>query len=147
MGEFSLWVKVLHILAVFAWMAALFYLPRLFVYHADVARGSESDVLFQTMERRLLNAIMTPAMLASWLFGLLTAWSAGWFEVGAVWLWAKVALVVVLSGFHGFLGRCHREFVAGTSRRSGKFFRVINEVPTVILIAIVVLVVIKPDWG
>ncbi len=131
-------------LAVFAWMAGLFYLPRLFVYHATIARGSESDLLFQTMERRLLKAIMMPAMIASWTFGLLTAWSAGWFEAGALWLWLKMALVVVLSGFHWFLGLCHAEFVSGTSIRSGRFFRIINEVPTLLLIGIVVLVVVKP---
>lgn len=144
MADWFLWFKVVHVLAVFAWMAGLFYLPRLFVYHTAVAPGSESDVTFQTMERRLLKAIMNPAAVVAWLFGLATAWSAGWFETFSLWLWLKIGLVVLLTVFHGFLATCHRDFVAGRNRHNGRFYRAINEVPTLLLVGIVILVVVKP---
>jgi putative membrane protein len=144
MADWFLWLKIVHVLAVFAWMAGLFYLPRLFVYHSAVAPGSESDRLFQTMERRLLKAIMNPAAVVAWVFGLVAAWSAGWFETFSLWLWLKIGLVLLLTAFHVFLVGCQRGFAAGLNRRTGRFYRMINEVPTLLLIGIVILVVIKP---
>jgi len=143
-AEWYLVFKVIHVLAVFAWMAGLFYLPRLFVYHSEARVGSEADQVFRVMERRLLKAIMLPAATASWMFGVLAGLSVGYFAAGEVWLWLKLALVVALTAFHWFLGCCHGAFAAGRNHRSGQFFRVINEVPTVLLIGIVILVVVKP---
>lgn len=143
-ADWYLVFKVIHVVAVFAWMAGLFYLPRLFVYHSEVAGGSVSYRLLEVMERRLLKAIMLPAAVVSWVFGGLVAVSAGYVSAGPTWLWLKLALVGALTVFHWFLVRCHGDFAAGRNRRSGKFFRVINEVPTVLLIGIVILVVVKP---
>jgi len=135
-------VKSAHIVSVIAWMAAMLYLPRLFVYHADSPAGSPQSETFKVMERRLMRAIMTPAMVATWLFGLALAWGAGFFS--APWLHAKLLLVVILSGLHGFLARVTRDFATDTNRRSARFFRIINEVPALIMILIVLLVVLKP---
>jgi len=138
----DLWLKALHIMAVIAWMAGLFYLPRLFVYHCQVADGSQSSDLFKVMERRLLKAIMNPAMIAAWIFGLWLAalhsdFSDGWFH-------AKLLLVVVMTVFHMMLGKWRKDFEAGGNTRSEKFYRLANEVPTVLMIGIVLLVVLKP---
>lgn len=135
-------VKSLHIISIVAWMAGLLYLPRLFVYHSQLPLGSGARATFETMERRLLKAIMLPAMLVSWAFGvwlatLLGAWSQGW-------LHAKLTLVVLLSGLHGFLSAEARRLAKGGVARSTRFYRVINEVPTVILVLVVFLVVLKP---
>ena len=137
-----LWLKSLHIVAVIAWMAALLYLPRLFVYHADVPAGSGRSELFKVMERRLLKAIMTPAMIATWLFGLGLAWEGGFLMSG--WMHAKLALVLVLSGLHGFMAGTVRRFAEDRNMRAARFYRILNEVPTVALIGIVFLVVFKP---
>jgi putative membrane protein len=137
-----LWLKALHILAVVAWFAGLFYLPRLFVYHADAKPGSELSETFKVMEHRLLTAIMTPAMAIVWLSGLTLAYWEGAFSDG--WLHAKLALVFLLSGFQGALSRWTRDFAADRNTRSAKFYRIANEVPTAFLIAIVLLVVLKP---
>jgi putative membrane protein len=134
-------IKILHIVAIISWMAGLLYLPRIFVYHAQVAPNSESDKLFQVMERRLLKFIMTPAMILSFVLGLYMASEIG-FEF--VWLHIKITLVLVLAGFHGFLSRCAKNFAKGENKRSQKFFRIINEVPTILMIAIVALVILKP---
>jgi putative membrane protein len=142
MQSWELWVKALHIMAVIAWMAGLFYLPRLFVYHAASPRGSAQSETFKIMERRLLKAIMTPSMIAVWVTGLLTAWSFGDFSAG--WLHAKLALVLVLSGFHGYLARRVKVFAADANQRDAVFYRVLNEAPTVLMALIVVLVVVKP---
>lgn len=144
MADWYLWFKVVHVVAVFAWMAGLFYLPRLFVYHAGVQRGTESDLLFLGMERRLLTGIMNPAAAVSWIFGLLTAWSIGALAPMPVWLLLKIALVAGMTVFHLFLGACHRNFADGKNLRSSNFYRVINEFPTLLLVFIVVLVVAKP---
>jgi protoporphyrinogen IX oxidase len=144
MIDVFLWLKAAHVVAVFAWMAGLFYLPRLFVYHVAQVRGSASDVMLQTMERRLLKAIMNPAVAASWIFGVVAAWTGGWFEAFTAWLWLKIALVGLLTVFHLFLARCQRAFAAGSNRYPEKFYRIINEVPTLLLIGIVILVVVKP---
>ena len=135
-------VKALHIISVIAWMAGLLYLPRLFIYHTQLPVGSQAKALFETMERRLLKAIMLPAMLATWFFGLwlaylLDAWSQGWLNV-------KLAFVVALSGIHGYLAVEARRLARGELARPTMFYRVINEIPMLIAIAVVFLVVLKP---
>jgi protoporphyrinogen IX oxidase len=137
-----LWLKALHIIAIIAWMAGMLYLPRLFVYHSVAEKGSVQSETFKVMERRLLRAIMTPAMIAAWVLGLWIAWSGNWFS--APWLHAKLALVVLLSGFHGMLSKWTKEFAADRNQHSQKFFRIMNEVPTLLMIGVVLLVVLKP---
>jgi protoporphyrinogen IX oxidase len=137
-----LWLKAFHIMAVVAWFAGLFYLPRLFVYHAGAKPGSELSETLKVMEHRLLTAIMTPAMAAVWILGLTLAYWEGAFSDG--WLHAKLALVFLLSCFQGALSRWTKDFAADRNTRSAKFYRVANEVPTVFLILIVLLVVLKP---
>jgi putative membrane protein len=137
-----LWMKSFHIIAVIAWMAGMLYLPRLFVYHCEAEAGSRQSETFKVMERRLLRAIINPAMIATWAFGLWLAWDAGFFS--DAWLHAKLALVLVLSGVHGFLARCVRDFADDRNTRPQRFYRIINEVPTVLMILIVILVVVKP---
>jgi putative membrane protein len=141
------WIKAIHIIAVIAWMAGMLYLPRLFVYHCAAEKGSVQSETFKVMERRLLRAIINPAMVATWVFGLWLAWLGpdsryGWFASG--WLWAKIILVLALSAVHGMLGRWRKDFAQDTNRHSDKFYRIINEVPTTLMILIVLLVVLKP---
>ncbi len=136
------WLLALHVIAVIAWMAGMLYLPRLFVYHCDADVGSIQSETFKVMERRLLKAIINPAMIAAWLLGLWLAWQGGWFK--APWLHVKLALVLGMSGVHGILSKYVREFAADRRRKSQKFFRILNEVPTVLMIMIVILVVVKP---
>lgn len=137
-----LWLKALHIIAMIAWMAGMLYLPRLFVYHCEAEPGSTQSETFKVMERRLLKAIMLPAMIATWIFGLWLAWEAGFFKSG--WLHAKLALVLAMSGIHGWLSRLSRDFANDENRHTQKFYRYLNEVPTVLMILIVLLVVLKP---
>ncbi|MDB5641800.1 MAG: conserved rane protein of unknown function [Hyphomicrobiales bacterium] len=137
-----LWIKALHILAVISWMAGMLYLPRLFVYHSGVAKDSDQGGLFEVMEFRLQRYIMTPALIVAWVSGLYLAWSAGFFV--APWLHAKLLLVLGMTGVHGYLGVLRKRFAAGTNRHSGRFYRILNEAPTLLLIFIVVLVVVKP---
>ena len=136
------WIKAFHIIAVIAWMAGMLYLPRLFVYHCAAEKGSVQSETFKVMERRLLRAIMNPAMIVTWLAGLYLAWSGHWFSAG--WLHGKLLLVVLLSGAHGFFARCVKNFAADKNSRSQKFYRVINEVPTILMVGIVILVVVRP---
>ena len=136
------WLKAFHIIAIIAWMAGMLYLPRLVVYHCEADPGSRQSETFKVMERRLLKAIINPAMIATWVLGLWLAWSGGWFK--APWLHAKLLLVILLSGVHGMLSRYVKDFAADRRRKSQKFFRIINEVPTVLMILIVILVVVKP---
>ena len=138
----DVWVKALHIMAVIAWMAGLFYLPRLFVYHVDAPSGSVQSETFKTMERRLLKAIMNPAMIVVWLTGPYLAWSAGFFY--SPWLHAKLALVLAMSALHGYLAGAVKKFAADANAKSARFYRILNEVPTVLMALIVVLVVVKP---
>ncbi|MCJ2026640.1 protoporphyrinogen oxidase HemJ [Methylobacterium sp. J-067] len=139
------WIKAGHIVSLIAWMAAMLYLPRLFVYHASLPPGSEAQsATFKIMERRLLKAIMTPAMIATWVFGLTLAWMSGYYA--AHWLQAKFALVVAMSGIHGWLARMVKDFAADRNTRGHKFYRVINEVPTLLMIVIVVLATVKPGF-
>jgi putative membrane protein len=136
------WIKALHVIAVIAWMAGMLYLPRLFVYHCEAQIGSKQSETFKVMERRLLKAIINPAMAVTWLAGLYLAWAGHWFLAG--WLHGKLLLVIAMSGLHGFLARCGKDFAADRNLRSQKFYRVINEVPTVLMVGIVILVVVKP---
>ena len=136
------WIKAFHVVAVIAWMAGMLYLPRLFVYHCEAAPGSAESETFKRMERRLLKAIINPAMIVTWLAGLYLAWRGHWFS--STWLHAKLALVIILSGVHGFFSRWVKDFAADQNTRSQKFYRIINEVPTVLMIFIVILVVVKP---
>lgn len=138
------WVRALHIIAVIAWMAGLLYLPRLFVYHASVEKGSVQAETFKVMERRLYRAIMTPAMIASWIFGLWLAFGFGLVDFSRGWMWLKAGLVIAMSGYHLYLGRLRRDFAADSNVKSSRFFRAINEVPTLLMIAIVIAVVVKP---
>jgi putative membrane protein len=137
------WIKALHVISIIAWMAGLLYLPRLFVYHCDVAAGSEASETFKVMERRLLRAIMNPAMIAAWIFGIaLLVLNPGWFEMG--WIHAKLAFVVGLTGVHMMMARWRRAFAEDRNQRPQRFFRIMNEVPTLLMIGVVIFVVVKP---
>jgi protoporphyrinogen IX oxidase len=136
------WIKALHIIAVIAWMAGMLYLPRLFVYHCEAEAGSRQSETFTIMERRLLKMIINPAMIVTWLAGLYLAWAGHWFSAG--WLHAKLVLVLVLSGVHGFFSRWVKDFAAERNQHTHKFYRIINEVPTLLMVLIVILVVVKP---
>ena len=139
------WTKSLHVISVIAWMAGIFYLPRLFVYHVEsVQQGSETDLLFQTMERRLLRAIMNPAMIATWFFGLMLVFTPGIVDWSALWPWTKAASVLVLTWFHHWLGLRRKELLADKNTVTGRQYRLMNEVPTVLLIVIVVSVIARP---
>ena len=142
--NFYPWVKALHVIAVVAWMAGLFYLPRLFVYHAERAKaGDEMDALFQTMERRLLKGIMNPAMIAAWIFGLALVMTPGIVDWSLVWPWTKAGSVCLMTWFHIWLGQRRKEFAAGSNVLSGRRYRMMNEVPTLLLIIIVTSVIVK----
>ncbi len=141
-GTFYLWVKAVHIVSVIAWMAGMLYLPRLFVYHTSAETGSVQSETFKIMERRLLKGIMTPAMILTWIAGLYLAWSGGWFVAG--WLHTKIALVIVMSGLHGYFAGATRAFNEDRNKKSTRYWRMMNELPTLILILIVILVVVKP---
>ena len=136
------WIKALHVIAIIAWMAGMLYLPRLFVYHCDAAPGSKQSETFKVMERRLLKAIINPAMIVAWLAGLYLAWAGGSFS--ASWLHWKLLLVIAMSAMHGFLVRWTRDFADDRNVHGQKFYRIINEVPTILMIGIVILVVVKP---
>src|SRR5215475_12229436 len=136
------WIKALHVIAVVAWMAGMLYLPRLFVYHCEADKGSQQSETFKLMERRLLRAIMLPAMVVTWLTGLGLALTGHW--LSSPWLQVKLVLVLILSAVHGLLARWQKDFAADRNGRSQKFYRIMNEVPTVLLIGIVVLAVVKP---
>ncbi|WP_298816606.1 protoporphyrinogen oxidase HemJ [uncultured Roseibium sp.] len=140
--DIFLWVKSLHVISIIAWMAGMLYLPRLFVYHVDAEIGSVQSETFKVMERRLYKAIIGPAMGASWVFGLwaayeIQAWQDGWFH-------AKLTLVIAMSAMHGYLGGCVRKFANDENTKSARFYRLLNEVPTVLMIGIVILVIVKP---
>lgn len=144
LADFYPWVKALHVIAVVAWMAGLFYLPRLYVYHVEKTQpGSEIDLLFQVMERRLLKAIMNPAMIVTWIFGLLLVMTPGIVDWSMVWPWTKAASVCLMTWFHIWLGIRRKDFVAGSNIVSGRTFRKMNEVPTLLLILIVTSVIVK----
>jgi protoporphyrinogen IX oxidase len=138
------WIKSLHIVSMVAWMAGLLYLPRLYVYHSRARIGSDESETFKVMERRLQRGIMTPAMIGTWAFGLVLAGTPGVIDWRMGWIWTKLALVVALTGFHFLLARWRGAFAADRNRHSTRFFRMVNELPTVVLITVVMLVVVKP---
>ena len=142
MTSLYLWIQAVHVVAIVAWMAGMLYLPRLFVYHVAAEQGSVQSETFKVMERRLLRAIINPAMIVVWITGPILAWQGGWLHAG--WLHGKILLVVLMTVVHVVLARSVRLFGADANTRSGTYYRVLNEVPTVLLIGIVVLVVVKP---
>lgn len=138
------WTKALHVISVIAWMAGMLYLPRLYVYHCDLKPGSAESERFKVMERRLLKQITNPAMIAAWVFGILLVltpevlnWAAGWWHV-------KLTAVILMSGFHGALSRWRRDFLEDRNTRPQRFYRIANEVPTLLMIVIVVMVIVRP---
>ena len=144
MGDFYLWVKVVHILAVISWMAGLFYLPRLFVYHAEHGPVGDLPQTFKVMERKLLKAIMRPAGVVAIVSGMLSVWAGNWYGPLPAWLLLKLGLVFAMAVFHGYLEWHRLRFLNDVEVRSGRYFRLLNEVPTVLLIGIVILAVVKP---
>lgn len=141
-GETYLWLKALHVIAIISWMAGLLYLPRLFVYHCEVAAGSATSEKFKVMERRLLKAIMAPAAILAWAVGLVLAVVGGLFQDG--WFHVKLALVVAMTVVHIMMVRWKNDFAADKNDRPQRFYRIANEVPTLLMIAIVILVIVKP---
>jgi putative membrane protein len=137
------YVKAFHVISVISWMAGMLYLPRLFVYHVNAAPGSEMSETFKLMERRLFKAIINPAMIATWLFGLILVYYAIDFSRD-FWFHAKLLLVILLSGFHGALSKWRKDFEADRNTRSERFYRIANEVPTVIMVLVVLLVIVRP---
>jgi putative membrane protein len=137
------WVKALHVISVIAWMAGMLYLPRLFVYHAVAEKGSAQSETFKVMERRLLKGIINPAMIATYIFGFWMVFG-GWVDIGAGWLHLKLAMVLLLTACHGVLAKYTRLFAQDQNTKPQKFFRILNEVPTVLMIIIVIAVVVKP---
>lgn len=138
------WVKSIHVMAVIAWMAGLFYLPRLFVYHAEQGPvGSDADRLLQVMENKLLRLIMNPSMIATWVFGLALVLTPGIVDWSAVWPWAKAAAVLAMTWFHGWLSLRRKDFAAGRNQLAGRRYRIMNEVPTLLMIVIVLSVIVK----
>ena len=142
LADYIDWFLAFHIIAVIAWMSGMLYLPRLFVYHTETQPGSEGSERFKVMERRLLRGIINPSMIAVWILGPLLAWLTGAYL--DTWLQIKFVLVIILSGMHGFFVRCWRDFEADRNTRSARFYRIANEVPALLMVAIVILVVVKP---
>ena len=138
------WFKAIHIIAVMSWMAGLLYLPRLFVYHVEVEFNSTEDRRFQIMERRLLRAIMNPAMVVSYIFGILLILRPGIVDWSSAWIWLKILAILVLTGCHHAMGKWRKDLAEGTNQKSQRYFRVANEVPTISMIIIVIMVVVKP---
>lgn len=143
-AHFYPWTKAFHVISMIAWMAATFYLPRLFIYHCDVAPGTESSERFKVMEYRLTKAIMNPAMIATWLFGIMLILTPGIIDWSDHWWQVKFTCVLLMAGYHGMLSRWRRQFMADANRHSQKFYRVMNEVPTVLMIIIVIMVIVRP---
>ncbi len=140
--DITLWIKALHVAAVISWMAGLFYLPRLFVYHAEATPGSDAIATFKLMEEKLLRIIMRPAMMAAWISGLYLAWANNVWLDG--WFLVKAGLVVAMTVFHVKCALWRKDFAADRNTRSGKYYRLVNEVPTVLMLAIVIMVIVKP---
>ncbi len=143
--DWQFWIKSLHVISVISWMAGMFYLPRLFVYHVEKAPiGSEMSETFKIMERRLLRVIINPAMIATWIFGLLMVFTPGVIDWSLVWPWVKTAAVLVMSGFHGWLSTRRKDFERDENTRSSRTYRLANEIPTVLMFVIVIMVIVKP---
>jgi len=136
------WAKAIHVIAVISWMAGMLYLPRLFVYHVEAEKGSVQSETFKVMERRLLRAIINPAMIVTWVFGLWLAWKGFGFQGG--WLHAKILAVLLLSGLHGYLAGAVRKFAEDKNEKPARHWRIVNEIPTLLMIVIVILVIVKP---
>lgn len=136
------WIKTLHVLAVISWMAGLLYLPRLFVYHANAVKASETSETFKIMERRLLKAIMTPAMIVAWITGLYIAYLVDYFRSG--WFHGKLLLVIAMSAVHGLLAIHVKRFARDENVKASRYFRILNEVPTLLMVGIVIFVIVKP---
>ncbi|MDM7931703.1 CopD family protein [Tabrizicola sp.] len=144
LADWYLVTKSLHVISVITWMAGIFYLPRLFVYHAEqVQAGSRTDTMFQTMERRLLRGIMNPSLIATWVFGLALVLTPGIVDWSMIWPWVKAASVLGMTWFHMWLAVRRKDFAAGTNQRSGRTYRLMNEVPTVLMVLIVFGVIVK----
>ncbi|MFV0366876.1 MAG: protoporphyrinogen oxidase HemJ [Hyphomicrobiaceae bacterium] len=137
-----LWVKAVHVVAIISWMAGMLYLPRLFIYHCAAEPGSQQSETFKVMERRLLQIIINPAMIVAWVLGIWLAWSAGYFSDG--WFHAKLALALLLSGVHGYFSASVRAFAEDRNTKPARHWRIVNEVPTLLMIGIVILVIVKP---
>lgn len=144
LADIYLWTKALHVISIIAWMAGLLYLPRLFVYHTEVAVGSAESERFKVMERRLLRAIMNPAMIATFLFGGLLLATPGVIDWSSGWIWVKLAMALGLSHVHHLMGRWRKDFEADKNTRSSRYFRVANEAPTLAMIVIVIMVIVRP---
>ncbi len=149
MGDFLLewyfWIKALHVMSVISWMAGMFYLPRVFVYHAERAEvGSQMSETFKVMEYKLMRVIINPAMIATWTFGLLMVFTPGVIDWSQIWPWVKAAAVLTMSGFHGWLSARRKEFARDENTRTGRAYRLANEVPTLLMIVIVIMVIVKP---
>ena len=142
--NYYLLFKSLHLIAIVSWMAGLLYLPRIFVYHVENYKKKEVTEVFETMERKLYFYIMRPAMIASWLFGFILIYINGFEILSAIWLQVKLLFIIILSAYHEYLGKCMRSLKDGSNLKSSKFFRIINEIPTVLLILIVFIVIFKP---
>lgn len=144
LAELYPWLLAFHIIVVMFWMAGMYYLPRLFVYHAEAMEKGEPFAVFEVMEEKFLRIIMTPAMIVAWILGLSLIARSGFLEAVGGWLHVKLFLVVLLSGYHGFLAATRKKFLTGSAPRSSRFYRMINEIPPVLTIAIVILVVVQP---
>jgi putative membrane protein len=144
LGPFLLYTKSLHVISVIAWMAGLFYLPRLYIYHCALVRGSEESERFKIMERRLLKQIMTPAMAATWVFGILLVLTPGAVDWSAGWWWVKLIGVILMSGFHGACSKWRKNFLEDRNVKSHVFYRYANEVPTVLMVVIVIMAIAQP---
>ena len=138
------WLKALHVIAVIAWMAGMLYLPRLFVYHCDAEPGSVQSETFKVMERRLLRAIINPAMIAAFALGLLMLATPGAVDWGQGWVWVKAVLVIAMTALHGLLARWRGHFASDANRHTARFYRMVNEVPTALMIGIVIMVIVRP---
>jgi putative membrane protein len=144
LAPFYPWEKAFHVISLIAWMAALFYLPRLYVYHTQVARGTAESERLKLMERRLAKQIMTPAMIATWTFGLLLVLTPGAVDWTAGWWHVKLLAVILMSGFHGAISGWRRRFLEDRNTHSDRFYRIANEIPTVLMVVIVIMVIVKP---
>ena len=143
MEDYFLWYKALHVISVISWMAAMLYMPRLFVYHTKAKIGSEMDMTFQIMEVKLLRYIMTPAMILTYIFGFLVAYIYGMSALGG-WFHIKMLMVLGLTGFHGMMAKWRKDFAVGNNKHTEKFYRYMNEVPTILMIIAVIMVIVKP---
>ncbi len=144
LSAFYPWTKAFHVISLIAWLAGIFYVPRLFVYHCDTVRGSAESERFKVMEYRLMKQIMTPAMIATWCFGILLVLTPGAVDWTAGWWHVKLICVILMSGFHGAASRWRKDFLQDANRHPQKFFRVANEIPTVLMVVIVIMVIVKP---